>query len=57
MKVVRVSCTCAGPVPNPVASSGNAGRYMSMESGPKVDSPPRMRARRTLLGAGWADIR
>jgi hypothetical protein len=39
------SITCAIVVFNPLAISGKAGKYISMEKGPMAVSMPRMRMR------------
>src|ERR1700716_2816343 len=51
-QVVSVSCTADGPARRPAEMAGNAGRYMSMDSGANADSEPRMTTSRTRPAAG-----
>ena len=44
-KLDRDNVTCATVVCNPLAISGNAGKYMSMEKGPMEVSKPSIRIR------------
>ena len=44
-KLDKESVTCATVVCNPLAISGNAGRYISIENGPIAERSPRIRMR------------
>jgi hypothetical protein len=50
MKVVSESWICGAAAPSSVAMLGNAGRYMSIDMGPRVQRAPRRPTSFSLVG-------